>query len=301
MNAQKKMTELAAEFSAPPIVRADSLARIALRQLVRNRAAVIGAATIGLLITVAILAPLIAPYDPIKQSRDNLAPPSLAHLMGTDLVGRDIFSRVLHGARLSLQVGLISVSIGAVSGVLLGLFAGYYGSWLDMLEMRLIDILLAFPGLLLALSIITILGPSLTNLMIAVGISSIPEYARLVRGAVLSTKANVYVDAAHVVGCRGTRVMFRHILPNVVASVIVLATLGVGRAILLGAALSFLGLGAQPPTPEWGAMLSSGRDYLRRAWWVTTFPGVAITITVLAVNMLGDGLRDALDPRLRIG
>ncbi|MBV7332410.1 ABC transporter permease [Chloroflexi bacterium TSY] len=299
------MTQLAAESTFSSFtqaeIRADSLLRIALRQLMRNRAAVVGMAIIILLIVIAILAPLIAPYDPIKQSRDNLAPPSITHLMGTDLVGRDIFSRILHGARLSLLVGLISVGIGAISGVLLGLLAGYYGSWLDMLEMRLIDILLAFPGLLLALSIITILGPSLVNLMIAVGISSIPEYARLVRGAVLSAKENVYVDAAHVVGCKGTRVMFQHILPNVVASVIVLATLGVGRAILLGAALSFLGLGAQPPTPEWGAMLSSGRDYLRRAWWVTTFPGMAITITVLAVNMLGDGLRDALDPRLRIG
>lgn len=295
------MTALATASTISSTPRAESLLRIALRQLRRNRAAMLGLTTLGLLIAVALLAPLIAPYDPIKQSSDNLAPPSLTHWMGTDLVGRDIFSRVLHGARLSLLVGLISVGIGAISGVLLGLLAGYYGSWLDMLEMRLIDILLAFPGLLLALSIITVLGPSLTNLMIAVGISSIPEYARLVRGSVLATKENIYIDAAHVVGCQGRRVMFRHILPNVVASVIVLATLGVGRAILLGAALSFLGLGAQPPTPEWGAMLSSGRDYLRRAWWVTTFPGIAITITVLAVNMLGDGLRDALDPRLRIG
>ncbi|MGQ9583854.1 MAG: ABC transporter permease [Anaerolineae bacterium] len=282
------------------MVRSDSLFVIALRQLRRNQGAVLGMGIIIGLVLVAILAPFIAPHDPIKQSPNSLEPPSRVHPMGTDLYGRDVLSRIIFGTGISLQIGVIAVAIGGISGVLLGLIGGYYGGWIDMLEMRLIDILLAFPGLLLALSIVAVLGPSVMNLMIAVGISSIPEYARLVRGSVLSAKENVYVDAARVVGCGSTRIMFGHILPNVVAPVIVLATLGVGRAILLAAALSFLGLGAQPPTPEWGSMLSSGRDYLRQAWWVTTFPGLAIVVTVLAVNMLGDGLRDALDPRLRL-
>ncbi len=294
------MTELTTQLARPLQTRSDSLMKIALRQLLRNRAAIVGALLIIGLILAAIFAPFVAPHDPIEQSIDSLAPPSWSHLMGTDLYGRDILSRIIFGTRVSLRVGVIAVGIGAINGVILGLIAGYYGGWLDLLEMRLIDIMLAFPGLLLALSIMTVLGPSLTNLMIAVGISSIPEYARLVRGCVLSAKENVYVDAARVTGCGSSRIMLRHILPNVVAPVIILATLGVGRAILLAAALSFLGLGAQPPTPEWGSMLSSGRDYLRRAWWVTTFPGLAIVIVVLAVNMLGDGLRDALDPRLRI-
>ena len=281
-------------------LRSDSLWTLAFRQLLRNRGALIGGAILLFLVSVAVLAPLLAPHDPIKQSRDSLLAPSWQYPMGTDLYGRDIFSRVIYGTRISLRVGVIAVALGAVSGVILGLMAGYYGGWIDMLVMRLLDIMLAFPGLLLALSIVALLGPSLINLMIAVGISSIPEYARLIRGSVLSAKENIYVEAARVVGCSNRRIMVRHILPNVVAPVIILSTLGIGRAILLGAALSFLGLGIQPPTPEWGSMLSAGRDYLRRAWWITTFPGLAIVIVVLAVNMLGDGLRDALDPRLKV-
>jgi len=191
------------------------------------------------------------------------------------------------------------VTISVVIGVNMGLAAGYYGGLADALTMRLIDVMLAFPGILLALAIIAVLGPGLFNVMIAVGVSAVPTYARVVRGAVLSVKENAYVEASRVVGCKPAHILFRHILPNVTAPIIVMATLRVGGAIITGAALSFLGLGAQPPTPEWGAILSEGRNYIRVAWWITTFPGLAIMVTVLSMNLLGDGLRDALDPRLR--
>jgi peptide/nickel transport system permease protein len=207
---------------------------------------------------------------------------------------------VFYGTRISLLVGFISVSIAVVVGTLMGLVSGYYGRWVDTIVMRFVDIMLAFPGILLALALVSILGPSLPNLMIAVGISSVPSYARLVRGSVLAAKENVYVEAARVVGCSDTLIMRRHVLPNVVAPIIVVATLGVAAAILWAAALSFLGLGSQPPTPEWGRMLSEGRNYLREQWWIATFPGLAIMVTVLAMNLLGDGLRDTLDPRQRV-
>jgi ABC-type dipeptide/oligopeptide/nickel transport system permease subunit len=219
--------------------------------------------------------------------------------MGTDLLGRDILSRVIWGARLSLLIGLVSVCIGATIGTLLGLVAGFYGGWIDTVTMRVADAMLAFPGILLALTIIAALGTGITNVMIAVGVATIPEYARLTRGSVLSAKENLYVEAARVLGCPGSRIMFRHVLPNVVAPVIVLSTLRFGIAILTASGLSFLGLGAQPPTPEWGLMVSMGREYLGKAWWMSTFPGLAITVTVVAINLVGDGLREALDPSLR--
>jgi peptide/nickel transport system permease protein len=221
------------------------------------------------------------------------------YLLGTDHVGRDIFSRIIYGARISLRIGLISVGIAGCFGLLLGLISGYHGGWVDGLIMRVIDVMLAFPGILLALAIISLLGANLTNVMIAVGVSAIPAYTRLVRASVLSAKENLYVSAAQAIGCSTRLILCRHILPNVMAPVIILATLGVAGAILAASALSFIGLGAQPPTPEWGAILSDGRQYLRYAWWVATFPGLAIMITVLAINALGDGLRDALDPRMR--
>lgn len=269
------------------------------RDLRRNEAAIVGAILLVVLALTAILAPVISPYSPIEIApRKILKPPSSAHLLGTDALGRDILSRILYGARISLRVGFISVGIGAVIGSLIGLTSGYYSGWVDAILMRFVDIMLAFPFFLLALMIVFILGPDLTNAMIAVGLSSVPAYARLVRGSVLSARENVYVEAARAVGCRDRNIMLRHIVPNVVAPVLVVSTLGVARAILSAAALSFLGLGAQPPIPEWGAMLSDGREYLRYAWWAATFPGIAIMVTVLAINMLGDGLRDALDPRL---
>ena len=220
-------------------------------------------------------------------------------MLGSDQLGRDVLSRVVHGARISLTVGLISVSIALALGAPLGLVSGYYGGRLDALVMRIMDVLLAFPGILLALAIVSVLTPGLTNVMIAVGLSAVPGYARLVRASVLSAREHLYVEAARALGGRDLDILSRYILPNVVAPLIVTATLGLGTAILSAAALSFLGLGSQPPQPEWGRMLSEGRDYLREAWWIATFPGLGIMLTVFAMNLLGDGLRDVLDPRLK--
>src|SRR5690242_2565967 len=256
---------------------------------------------LGLVTLAALIAPLLPLSDPIGIDPTHaLYSPGTPYLFGSDQYGRDVLSRVVFGGRVSLLVGPIAVGIALVPGVLVGLVAGYYGHWLDTLLMRVVDIMLAFPGILLALAIVAVLGPSLTSLMIAVGISSIPTYARLTRASVLSARENLYVDAARVIGANDASILTRHILPNVAAPVIVVATLGVGAAILISATLSFLGLGSQPPTAEWGRMLSEGRQYLREQWWIATFPGLAIMLTVLALNMLGDGLRDALDPRLRV-
>jgi peptide/nickel transport system permease protein len=248
----------------------------------------------------ALLAPHLGLRDPAAiDSANLLQPPGGTHILGTDQFGRDLLSRILHGTRPSLQVGLISVGIAASVGVLLGLVSGYYGGRVDLGIMRIIDVMLAFPSILLALGVVAVMGPGLNNVMVAVGIANIPIYARVVRGQTLAAKQLLYVEAARALGCGDPRIFSRHMLPNVVAPVIVVATLGVAGAILTGAALSFLGLGAQPPSPEWGAMLSDGRSFLRQAWWITMFPGLAIAVTVLAINMVGDGLRDALDPRLR--
>ncbi|MCB9160980.1 MAG: ABC transporter permease [Caldilineaceae bacterium] len=286
--------------SATTVSRPQSQLTIVWRQLRRNRAAMLGAALISLEILIAVFAPLVAPYDPIEQSiYDALQPPSAAHWLGTDEVGRDILSRIIYGTRISLRVGLLAVGIGSAIGVTLGLIAGFYGKMADNLILRLMDIWLAFPGILLALAIIAVLGPSLFNVMIAVGLSAVPTYVRVTRSSVLSVREMEYVLGARAVGCPSRIIIWRHILPNVLPSLIVLTTLGIAGAILAAAALSFIGLGAQPPTPEWGAMLTVGRQFMRQAWWVTAFPGLAIMITVLGINLLGDGLRDALDPRLR--
>lgn len=275
--------------------------RDALRKLARHRSAMVGLVITAIIAALALLAPLIAPHDPLHQNlRQALAPPSATHWMGTDEFGRDIFSRILFGAGISLQVGLLVVFVSGVSGVILGLLAGFYGGWVDMVISRAIEILLAFPGLLLAIAIVTILGPSLVNALIAISIANIPRYARVTRGVVLAEKQRDYVAATRALGSRDGRLMFRHVLPNILAPIIVLATLGIASAILTAASLSFLGLGAQPPEPEWGAMLSTGRSYIRRAWWITVFPGLAIMITVLAFNLFGDGLRDILDPKTKL-
>jgi peptide/nickel transport system permease protein len=274
---------------------------IVLRQLLHNRGAIVGAVILLCILFLGLAAPVVSPYPPTDITGElGLQPPNREHLMGTDNFGRDVFSRVIFGGRISMSVGFISVGIGAATGLILGLGAGYFGGWLDAFIMRMIDALLAFPGILLALAIVAVLQPSLRNVMVAVGISSVPRFTRVVRGSVLSARENLYVDAARCVGCSSLRIIYRHILPNVMGPVIILATLGIGGAILTGTSLSFLGLGASPPTPEWGLMLSSGRSYIGLAWWMTAFPGLAILITVLSVNMLGDGLRDALDPRLRM-
>jgi peptide/nickel transport system permease protein len=271
------------------------------RQLRRNKGALLSFAFVVVLTAAAILAPALAPYDPLAVAvEEQLLPPSSKHWAGTDLFGRDIFSRLLFGARVSLLVGVVAVAIASVPGLILGLIAGYNGRWIDGLIMRVMDIMLAFPGILLALSIVALLGPGLSNAMIAVGIAGIPSYTRLVRSSVLVTKRKQFVRAALAVGCRSWRIVFRHILPNIYAPVLVLATLDMAWAILSASSLSFLGLGVQPPAPEWGAMLNEGRGYLRQAPWITAAPGLAIMLTVLSINLLGDGLRDALDPHLRI-
>jgi peptide/nickel transport system permease protein len=295
------MTATATLLSIPSISTAvvSSPARDFARRIRRSWGARIGFAVLLVLILCAIGAPLLAPFDPVDLGPDPLAAPSIAHYFGTDFGGRDIFSRVVFGARLSLLVGLISVGIASIVGVTAGLVAGFYGGWADMLLMRTIDVMLAFPGILLALAIVSMLGPGLFNLMIAVGISAIPGYARLTRGSVLSAREELYVQAAQSVGVPNRRIILLHILPNIFAPILVAATLGIGTAMLSAAALSFIGLGDQPSTPEWGRMLSEGRQYLRDQAWIATFPGLAIMLSVLAVNLFGDGLRDALDPRLK--
>ncbi len=273
----------------------------ALRRLARSRSAIVGSVLLVVIALTAILAPIISPYNPIKTNqRVPLEPPGASHVMGTDRFGRDIFTRVLWGGRISLLVGLVSVGIAAFTGVTLGLVAGYYGGRTDSVIMRFVDILLAFPGILLALAVIATLGGGLRNLMIAVGISAIPDYVRIMRGTVLSLKEREFVLAARVVGCRDLAIIFRHIFPNTMAPLTVLATLRIAGAIITGSTLSFLGLGIQPPTPEWGNMLAEGRGFLEHAWWVALFPGLAIMLAVFSINLLGDGLRDILDPRLRL-
>jgi peptide/nickel transport system permease protein len=270
------------------------------RGLKKHRLALIGAGIILVLIFIAILAPFIAPHDPIEQNLENrLLPPNTEYLLGTDNLGRCILSRLIHGTSVSLQIGVMVVGIAAITGVTLGLIAGYRGGLIDELIMRIVDVLLAFPGIILALAIAGILGPSLYNVMLALAVVGWTSYARVVRGSVLSVKEKEFVEAARALGASEARIMFRHVLPNIMAPVIVMATLGMAHVILAAAALSFLGLGAQPPTPEWGSMLNDGRAFMRTAPHLTIFPGLAIMVTVLAFNFLGDGLRDVLDPRLK--
>lgn len=279
---------------------ADGPWKLRWRRFCRKRAAVVSLVFVICLIIVAVLAPWVAPHHYRTIFRgDRLSPPSSEYPLGTDNLGRCIFSRLVYGSRISLSVGLVAVGIALVSGVFLGLIAGYFGGVVDNIISRFIDVMLAFPAILLALVIIAILGPNLFNLMIAVGIASIPSYTRLVRGATLSAREETYVEASRAVGAKSMKIIFRHILPNISAPIIVMATLGVAGAILAAASLSFIGLGAPPPTPEWGAMLSGSRNFITRAWWMVTFPGLAITLTVLCINMVGDALRDILDPRLQ--
>ena len=273
--------------------------RRAWRAFARNRLAVAGLAVVAAFLLAALLGPWLAPYDPNAQDLPaQLQGPSRAHPLGTDDYGRDILSRILVGARISLVVGVVATTIGAGVGTLIGLVAGFY-RWLDGTAMRAMDVLLAFPSVLLAIAIIAILGPSLVNVMVAVGINSIPAYARLVRSTVLAAKESEYVGAARAVGLREAAILFRHVLPNSVSPVIVYSTLQIGGAILTASILSFLGLGVQPPDPEWGQMVNAGRGWLAQAPHIATFPGLAIFLAVMGFNLLGDGLRDVLDPRMR--
>ncbi|HEY7907970.1 MAG TPA: ABC transporter permease [Thermomicrobiales bacterium] len=270
----------------------------ALRRFRRNRVALAGLIVLFLLILIAICAPLLALHDPTQfYFNHKLEAPSSVFPLGTDNLGRDVYSRMLYGSRISLPTGLIAVGIALLLGVPIGTVAGYFGKAVDTILMRGCDVVLAFPSILFAIWLISIFGPSLRNVMIAVGLFSVPSFARLVRSTILSAKETDYITAERALGAGTFRILTRHILPNVIQPVIIIASLRVASAILAAAGLSFLGLGVRPPTPEWGAMLSEGRAYLTIAWWVTFFPGLAIMITVLATNMVGDGLRDALDPR----
>lgn len=271
------------------------------RRLARNRMSLVGVGVIAVVLLIALLAPLVAPHDPSEIFYDAvLAPPGTpGHLLGTDTVGRDLFSRILYGARVSVMVGAIAVGISLSLGVTVGLIAGFYGGWIESVLMRIVDIFLAFPVILLAIAIMGALGPSLVNVFIALGVVGWAQYARLVRGEVLSVKEREFVEAGRAIGAPSPRLMIVYILPNVFAPVIVVATFGMATAILAEASLSFLGLGIQPPTPSWGSILADGRTLMRQAPHVTIFPGIAIALTILGLNFLGDGLRDALDPRLR--
>lgn len=272
------------------------------RRLKKNKMAMLGLTILVMLALTAIFADVIADYDTKVIAQDipnRLQGPSMEHWCGTDEFGRDIFARLIHGSRVSLVVGLISVSISLFIGGALGAIAGYYGGRVDNVIMRIMDIFLAVPSILLAMTIVAALGTSLVNVMLAIGVSGVPGYARIVRASVMSIKDQEFVEASRAIGAKSPTTIFREILPNCLAPIIVQATLSVAGAILSTASLSFIGLGVQPPSPEWGAMLSGGRNYLRDALHLTLFPGLAIVITILALNLLGDGLRDALDPRLK--
>lgn len=252
-------------------------------------------------VIVALFARFIAPYDPFVQNMEiMLEPPTWSHPFGNDEFGRDILSRVIYGAQISLMIGIVGVLISVVFGVALGTISGYFGGLVDTLIMRVMDIFMAFPSFLLALAIVSVLGPSMVNVMIAIGIFSVPTFSRISRSAVISVKNKEYIEAAKAMGATNALIIFKHVIPNSIAPIIVLSTLRIATAILTASGLSFLGMGAQPPSPEWGAMLSTGREYLRTAPHVSTIPGLAIMFMVLAFNMLGDGLRDALDPKMKL-
>lgn len=270
------------------------------KRLRKNRLSILGLAILALIFILAIFADYIAPYPyDLQDYSAAFQPPSWSHLFGTDNYGRDILSRVIYGTRVSLKIGFISLMGGALVGCLLGAVAGYFGGIIDTIIMRFTDILMAIPRIVLAISIASALGPGLTNAVIAVAISSIPNFARIVRASTLTVKDQEYIEVARCIGAKNFRIIICHVFPNVLAPIIVQATLGVGTAIILSASLSFLGLGVQPPTPEWGSMLSAARTYMRDNSYMVIFPGLAIMITVLALNLFGDGLRDALDPKLK--
>lgn len=269
-----------------------------IRKFTRKRIIIYGS-VLAVLVLLSLFAPYFAPYDPIQISMEGRKSPNVDHIFGTDRLGRDILSRIIYGTKYSLSIGLMSVSIGLIFGTTMGVLSAYYGGLVDTIIMRFIDALLAFPGILLALVVIAVLGPGLFNVMLAVGISTVPEYARLARGKVLSVMQLEYIEAIHSIGGSNIRVILKHILPNISAPITILATLQVGNAILVGSGLSFLGMGAQPPTPEWGLMTAEGRSFMSQAWWISTFPGIAILITVISINQFGDGLREAIDPYLK--
>lgn len=281
-------------------IKSKSYFSIVISRLRKNTGALFGAGILFIFITAAIFAPLFATHPINEMNYDHtLMSPGSEHLLGTDEFGRDLFSRILYGGRVSLLMGVVVISIAGTVGVILGVLSGYYRR-IDIFIMQIVDILLALPSLLLAIVVVAILGVGLTNAMIAVSIAVIPAFVRVVRGSVLSIRESEYVEAAKALGVRDHKIIFKHILPNIASPVIIMATLEFGSAILAAAALSFLGLGAQPPNPEWGALVYVGKSFLSQAWWMTLFPGLCIMLVVLGFNLLGDGLRDALDPRLKL-
>jgi len=280
--------------------RPTGLYELAILKFVRNRVAVLSLVCLALIVLAVLFADVVTPYDPIERNTTerNLGP-SLAHPFGTDKLGRDIMSRVLYGGRVSLQVGFLSIALSTLVSVPLGLIGGFVGGLVDDFIMRVMDLILAFPGLILAIWLVSLLGSNMTNVIFAIAFFSLPTYARLIRGITLSIREMEYVMAARSMGAGSPRIMFFHVLPGVLGPLIVLTTLGVSGAIVTGASLSFLGLGVSPPTPEWGAMLADGRNYMRTQWWIAVFPGITITLVVLILNIIGDALRDALDPNVR--
>ena len=280
----------------------DSQWSIAFREFRKSKVALVGLVILIAMYLIALIAPWIAPYDPIAQKniiQTSFLHPSAQHWLGTDRFGRDVLSRILYGARISLAIGLIATIISVTLGTVLGAIAGYFGGKIDGLIMRITDMVLAFPRLVLLIMIVALFSPSILVIVLVLGLTQWPNTTRIVRGDVLSLREREFIQAAHALGMGRARIIFKHLIPNVLAPVIVTATLGIGNTIVLEAGLSFLGLGVQPPTPSWGNMVADGRDALLGAWWVATFPGLAIVLTVLAFNLVGDGLRDALDPRLR--
>lgn len=300
--------ELAEALEADPIAPAEpgagagegGVARSRWAFLTDNPTGLAAGLVLGLIALMVIVVPML-PGNPIAMNLSStLQPPSLQHLMGTDQFGREIFVRIASGGRVTLSMGMVAVAIAAGVGLPLGLIAGYREGLLDAVVMRVMDMMLAFPGLLLALAVVAALGQGIVKVMIAVGISLIPSYVRMMRSSVLATKHNMYVEAAHALGSSSARILLRHIVPNAIAPIIVLATVSIGWAIVIAASLNFLGMGVQYPSPEWGSDLNSGRQYLSQAWWISTFPGVAIMIAILCFNLIGDTLREILDPRLQV-
>ena len=278
-----------------PSIPSNSPGMRMLRQILRNRSAQFGGLLLLMLIVVSFAAPLLTSFDPNKNAPSQaLQPPGMEHLMGTDNLGRDTLTRFLYGGQLSLRIGLSGIFIGALIGIALGLISGNFGGWLDSFLSWFNDVLMAFPDILLALAIIAILGPGINNAMLAIGISFIPSFMRLTRSSVLALREMTYIEAARALGSSDSRILVRHILPNSIRTLLVLLTLGIGSSILAGAALNFLGLGAEPPTAEWGAMLNAGMKYVRNAWWLTFFPGFGIFLAVLSINLIGDAVSDAV-------
>jgi len=296
---ERAISEL--RVSVPPR-KSRGLLRDAWRRLISGTTGRIGLGIVTALVLVAVLAPIVAPYDPYTDSnlKDSQHPPSLEYPFGTDRLGRSVLRRIIYGAGISLRVGVLAVLISTGVGTVLGLVAGYFGGWVDSIIMRLMDIVLAFPGMLLAIAIVAVRGIGLTNTMLAISIVGVAGPSRVVRSMVLSIRERDYIEAAHMIGARNARIIFRHIFPNTVSPIIVQMTMGIGGAILMAAALGFLGLGAVPPLPEWGAMIGDGIPFLRQAPWMVFFPGMAIMLSVLGFNLLGDGLRDALDPQMTL-